>query len=241
MPLITISVCVGVATLMPFGIWCTTGCEKPRERLSLSPCACARKPTPTSARRFSKPLVTPSTMLATSARIVPDIALAWFELPSALKRTWSPSFFTSTLGSAARAMLPRGPLLAICPPATFTSTPFGRGTGYFAILDIALSSGDDAEHFAAKAVGARLAIGHDAARGRDDRDAQPVHDARDVVAALVDAQAGLRDPFQALDHRPAGVVLEPDGELLLRAVFAQREILDVALVLQHLGDCALEP
>ena len=36
------SVCVGVATLMPFGIVCTTGCEKPSDRLSLSPAACAR-------------------------------------------------------------------------------------------------------------------------------------------------------------------------------------------------------
>ena len=107
--------------------------------MSLSPCAWARKPTPTSARRFSNPLVTPVTMLATSARIVPDMALAWFELPSALNTMFSPSFSTPTLGSAGRAMAPSGPFTAMLPPARFTSTPLGTGTGYLAIRDMARS------------------------------------------------------------------------------------------------------
>ena len=136
MPLMMISVCVGVVTLTPLGIWCTTGCEKPSERFSLSPCACARKPTPTSARRFSKPWVTPSTMFATSARMVPDMAFAWFELPSALNSTCSPSFFTSTFGSAARAMVPSGPFTAMLPAPSVTSTPCGRATGYLAMRDM---------------------------------------------------------------------------------------------------------
>src|SRR5437763_1198000 len=199
MPLITISVCVGVATFTPCGIWCTTGCEKPSDRFSLSPCAWARKPTPTSARRFSKPLVTPSTMLATSARMVPDMALAWFELPRALNTICSPSFFTSTLGSAARAMVPSGPFTEIWLEAIVNSTPLGTGTGYLAILDMFIS-GNDAQHFAADAVGARLAVGHHAARGRQDRHAQAVHHARNVVAPLVDAQARFRHALEALDH-----------------------------------------
>src|SRR5689334_17614098 len=109
-------------------------------------------------------------MPATSARMVPDMALAWFELPSALNTSCSPSFFTSTFGSAARAMVPSGPFTEIWPPARFTSTPFGSDTGYFAIRDIA-ASGHDAENFAAHAIGARLAVGHHAARGRQDRHA----------------------------------------------------------------------
>src|SRR3954467_1700196 len=153
-------------------------------------------------------------MLASSARMVPDMALAWFELPSALKTICSPSFFTSTFGSAARAMVPSGPFTEICPAAMVRSTPFGMGTGYFAIRDRA-ASGNDAEHFAADAVGAGLAIGHHAARGRQDRHAQAVHDLRDVVAALVDAQARLRDALEPLDDGAAGVVLEPDRELFL--------------------------
>src|SRR5262245_12229047 len=158
-------------------------------------------------------------MLATSARMVPDMASAWFELPSALNTICSPSFFTSTFGSAERAMLPSGPFTEMLPPARLTSTPLGSGTGYFAMRDMA-TSGHDAEDFAAHAVGARLAVGHHAARGRQNGDAETVHDLRDVVAALVDAQAGLGDALQALDHRAAGVVLEGDAQLLLRAVRA---------------------
>src|SRR6476646_4034408 len=188
-------------------------------------------------------------MLATSARMVPDMASAWFELPSALNSSCSPSFFTSTFGSELRAIVPSGPFTEMFPPATFTSTPLGSGTGYFAIRDMAVSircgcaasSGDDAEDFAAHAVGAGLAVGHHAARGRQDRDAEPVHDARDVVAPLVHAQPGLRHALQALDHRAPGVVLEADVQLFLRRVVAQREVLDVALILQHLGNGGLQP
>src|SRR5882672_2521854 len=178
-------------------------------------------------------------MLATNARTVPDMALAWLELPSALKTMLSPSFFTSTFGSAARATVPSGPFTEIWPPARFTSTPFGSDTGYLAIRDM-VASGNDAENFAANAVGACFAVGHDAARGRQDRHAQAVHHLRNVVATLVDAQSRLRDALEALDHRPASVVLQADGELLLHALIAQGEVLDVALVLQDLGDRSLE-
>src|SRR5690606_998426 len=242
MPEMTISVCVGVATFTPLGIWCTTGCEKPSERFSLSPCAWARKPTPTSESFFSKPFVTPVTMLATSARMVPDMALAWLEFPSGLHRSSSPSRSTATFGSAARAIAPSGPFTEIWPAATDTSTPFGTGIGYFAMRDMVLaSSGHDAEHFAADAVGARLAIGHHAARGRQDRHAQAVHDPGDVVAAAIHAQPRLRHALQALDHRLARVVLEADAQLLLRAFLPHREVLDVALVLEDLGDGGLQP
>src|SRR5688500_1789039 len=100
-------------------------------------------------------------MPAMSARMVPDMAFAWLELPSALKTICSPSFFTSTFGSAARPIVPSGPLTEMLPPAMVTSTPLGTGTGYLAMRDIGL--GHDAENFAAHAVGAGLAVGHDAA------------------------------------------------------------------------------
>src|SRR5262245_13600598 len=124
-------------------------------------------------------------MPATSARIVPDMAFAWLELPSALKTMLSPSFFTSTFGSAGRPIVPSGPFTEMFPEAMVTSTPFGTGTGYLAILDI---SGHDAENFAANAVGARLAVGHHAARSRQNGDAEPVHHLRNIVAAAIDAQ-----------------------------------------------------
>src|SRR5512134_2988434 len=180
-------------------------------------------------------------MLATSARSVPDMALAWCELPNALHTSMSPSFWMLTLGSIGRAIVPSGPLMEMLPGASVTSTPLGSAIGNLAMRDMALSSGHDAEHFAADAVGPRLAVRHDAPRGRQDRHAQAVHDARDVVPALVDAQAGLGHALDALNHRFAGVVLQADAQLLVRAVVADREVLDVALVLQHLGDGNLEP
>src|SRR4029078_9671399 len=101
-------------------------------------------------------------MLATSARMVPDMAFAWFELPSALHLSSSPSFSIPTFGSIARAIVPSGPFTEICPALMLTSTPFGSGIGFLAMRDMAGSSGDDADHFAADAGGARLAVGHHA-------------------------------------------------------------------------------
>jgi hypothetical protein len=70
----------------------------------------------------------------------------------------------------------------------------------------------------------------------DDGDAETVHDARDVVPALVDPQSRARDALDLLDHGLAGVVLEADLDQRLAVDLAQREVLDVALVLQDLGD-----
>src|SRR5262245_21517225 len=185
-------------------------------------------------------------MPATSARMVPDIAFAWFELPSALKTICSPSFFTSTFGSAGRPIVPSGPFTEMFPEAIVTSTPFGTGTGYLAILDI---SSHDAENFAANTIGACLAVRHHTARGRQNGDAQPVHPLRNIVAAAIDAHPRFRDALEALDHRAAGVVLEGDAQLLLgapllttfiAALFTDGEVLDVALVLEDLGNRRLE-
>src|SRR5471030_2665073 len=109
-----------------------------------------------------------------------------------------------------RAMVPSGPLTEICTGVMFTSTPLGSGIGFLAMRDMAGSSGDDADDFAADAGGARLAVGHHAARRGNDRHAQAVHDLGQAVAVLVDAQAVLGYALQALDHRPAGVVLQAD-------------------------------
>src|SRR5215467_4265820 len=123
--------------------------------------------------------------------------------------------------------------------ASVASTPLGSVTGYFAMRDMAVLR-DDADHFAAHPGGARLAIGHHALGGRDDGDAQAVHDARQVVAPLVHAQAGRGDPLDLLYHWVAGVVLQPYFELRLAFLVANRESVDVALVLQHLRDRHLD-
>jgi hypothetical protein len=70
----------------------------------------------------------------------------------------------------------------------------------------------------------------------DDRDAEAVHDLGQVVAALVDPKARPADALDLLDDRLAGVVLQRDLELRLGLVAADREVLDVALVLEDLRD-----
>src|SRR5205823_249280 len=112
----------------------------------------------------------------------------------------------------------------------------GTDTGYFAIRDMADSSDDDAEHFAAQPRLARAPVGHHALGRGHDRYAQAVHDARNIVAALVDAQPRARDALELFDHRLAGVVLEADLHRGLAVQVANREVLDVSLVFQDLGD-----
>src|SRR2546421_7209017 len=189
-PLITISVCVGVCTTMPAGMSLATGCEKPICRFSFWPCAWARKPTPTRFSFFSKPLLTPFTMFATSARIVPDMASASTDSLAGKNEILPPSLFTATSGFRARVSVPSEPLTLIFSPWIDTSTPCGTVIGIFPTRDISFfPSSDVAEHFAADTGLARLAVGHHALGRGDDRHPEAVHDVRDVVAALVDAQA----------------------------------------------------
>ena len=77
------------------------------------------------------------------------------------------------------------PLTLIWSCLISTVTPSGRATGIFPTRDITDSFplGDVAQHFAAHARGARLAIGHHALGGGDDGNAHAVHDLGDVVAA----------------------------------------------------------
>src|SRR5262245_65991726 len=97
-----------------------------------------------------------------------------------------------TFGSSGRTIVPSGPFTWIFCASMLTSTPLGNATGFLAMRDMSVSSGHDAEDLAADAGRARLAVGHHAVRGRQDRDPEAVHDPRDVVAALVDAQARPR-------------------------------------------------
>ena len=84
----------------------------------------------------SKPFDTPVTMLATSARTVPDIARAWRELPSALHCRTSVPLSMPTFGSIGRAIVPSGPFTEICVGEMVTSTPFGTGIGFLAMRDM---------------------------------------------------------------------------------------------------------
>src|ERR1700687_6102534 len=143
-------------------------------------------------------------MFATSARSVPCIALA--STLAALNTSVSPFFSTVIAVPNWRDSGPSGPLTEISPGPTCSSTFGGSLIGLLPMRDMFFSpSRDDAQHFATDAGGARLAIGHDAVRGRDDCDSQSVHDPRDIVLALVDAQARLRSTLDFFYHRSSPV------------------------------------
>src|SRR3989338_563474 len=195
--------------------------------------------------RFSNPLVTPVTMLFTSARIVPETARARLLSARRSKRNCAPSWVTFTRGCTAYSRLPLGPFTLTWLPLSLTSTPPGMVTGFFAILDMfALSprpaSGNDAQHFAAEAGLARGAIGHDPFGRGDDRHARAAEDARQPVLGPILTQAGRAHALDALDHPPALEILERDLQRRFTGVADLAPVLDIALVLEHLRDGALD-
>src|SRR5450631_4240601 len=105
-----------------------------------------------------------------------------------------------------------------------TSTFGGTLTGLLPMRDMLYPpSRHDAQDFATDTGCARLAIGHDAMRSRNDRDTQTVHHPRNVVLALVDAQTRLAHAFDLLDHGTSGVVLQSDFQLRLDFLADHRE------------------
>src|SRR5574340_255534 len=149
-------------------------------------------------------------MLASNARIVPDIALACMESFCALHSRLSPS--RTTLTSADRACFrePRGPFTEISFAARATSTPLGTTIGFLATLDILTSLCDYAQHFAADTIGARFAVGHQTLGRGHDSDTQAVHHLRHIFGALVDTQTRTAYALDLFDHRTAAVILQAD-------------------------------
>src|SRR5262245_36286413 len=97
--------------------------------------------------------------------------------------------------------------------------------------DMSRSSKYRAQDLAADIGVARRVIRHDALRGRDDGDAEPVVDARQAVDRDVDAASGLRHPGDLADHRLAVEVLQLDVELGAAVLLHRGVAADVALAL----------
>src|SRR5690606_7262829 len=156
-------------------------------------------------------------MLATIERRVPVMAI---RSGSAFDScAWPFSTLIWTSAGLAIDSVPFGPLTLTLSAWTFSSTPLGRTLGFLATRDMFVTPlGHEAQDFTADALLARLRVGHDAFRGGDDGDAQPIEDLRQRVLAAVLAQARARHALQALDHRAAFVVLQLDLELGLGAV-----------------------
>src|SRR6185369_14653188 len=148
-------------------------------------------------------------MLARCARVEP----ARMRAPSGWPNdTCSALSFSATDTSApnGRDSEPFAPLMVTRPAAIVAVTPCGRLTGFLATRDMifSIASRHDAEHFAALARGARLAVGHHALRrGHDHRPHAAEHLGQFILAAI-HTQAGTRHALQAIDDGAALVILE---------------------------------
>src|SRR4029077_8824960 len=164
-------------------------------------------------RRFSKPFVTPSTMLATSERDRPwRLRLK----PSSSGRSTraAPSAMTTRMfGWIVCVRLPRGPCtVTTLPSSTLTCTPLGSSMGCLPIRLIVCSP-HVGEDLPADSLFGRRPVGHDALGRRDDRDPQPAHDAGQIAAAAVAPPSRLGDAPQPRDRaRLARAVLHLDAE-----------------------------
>src|SRR5688500_3483842 len=167
---------------------------------------------------------------------MPHIARARFSWSRGAIVTFPASWVTSTSGGSLTGSAPSLPSALTVRPSTATVTPLGTATGCLPILDM---SEHRAEDFTADARVARLGVGQDPARRRDDRDPEAVVDPRQVVDALVDPSAGLRHPAQLADHGLAVVVLGRDVQRALASAEIHRlEAADVALAPQDLEHVA---
>src|SRR5690606_9454547 len=90
-----------------------------------------------------------------------------------------------------------------------------------------------AKYFATHAIGASFAVSHDTARSRHNSHAQTIHNMRNGLAALVDAQPWTGHAVDTLDDRTASVVFKCDLEDRFNLVADDLETVDIAFVFQH--------
>src|SRR5262249_24573088 len=179
---------------------------------------------------FLKPVVTPVTALATSARASPWTARCSSVSRSALS---TPSFCSSLLRRGTpTVLLPFGPCTSILSAAMPIFTPVGTVIGLRPIRDIFLPN--LAENFAADAGFASGAAAHQAFRRGQNADAQAADDGANFGRAGVTASAGARNALHASDHAAAiGRVLQENPEHLARLVLVDKlQAPHIALFLQ---------
>src|SRR5215472_848842 len=164
--------------------------------------------------------------------------------PSSLGRVtvMTPSFCWISIGAEiSRLSSPFGPLTWTWRPLMVTSTPLGMAIGSRPIRDMAGSLPDVGEDFPAYALLLGLLVGQQAARRRDDRDAEAAEHSRQVVLARIHPQAGLRNPLEARDGAlPGRAELQRDDQVLTNLGVLHLPAGDVALLLEDLRDVRLD-
>src|SRR5436309_13158409 len=189
-----------------------------------------------------KPAEAPCTALASRARSRP-----WRERsgPESPGRATSmvPSSLTST-GNPSKTVCstrPLGPSATNVPPWSTTLVPLGTGIGILPIRDIASLLPHLAKQLAADPAIARLGVGQQTLRRRDDPDAEAVANRLDLVGLAVDPATGLAHPFEMRDGRDAILgVAQEDPQRPHRRALDLPEVLDEALLLEELHDLQLE-
>src|SRR3989337_757950 len=101
---------------------------------------------------------------------------------------------------------------------------------------------DIGDHFSADALPPGLPVGHQAARGGEDRHPQPAAHPRDRRAPAVDAQPRAAHPADAREHGfPPWAVAQRDAQDPLRAALDALRVGDEALLLENARDLPLQP
>src|SRR3954447_8357197 len=179
---------------------------------------------------FSKPAVTPLTILASRARMVPDMALACFDSFVALTSSLPPSCSTEIPETRKCRSVPRGPLTDTSEGVRTTSTFAGTGTGFLPTRDIFISLRYDTQYFTTYSAGPCLALGHHPLRRRDNCNSEAIHDLRKFILRLVNAQTGAADTLDFFNYRSSGIILQADIQYRLAICLANQEIFYVPFI-----------
>src|SRR5215831_8447704 len=183
-------------------------------------------------------------MLASSERDMPQAARARLvSLRGSILTAPSPMVTLTSSGSAS-CKVPFGPFTLMFCPLTFAVTPDGIATAFFPMRDIALRTFQlehRAQDLAADVLVACFVIRHHPLGGRQDRDPEPVVDARQRPHRGIDAPTGLRHPGDLADHRRAVEIFELDIELAAAVLVLERRVAaDIAFVLQHVENAGAQ-
>src|SRR6202035_2557863 len=148
------------------------------------------------------------------------------------------SMTTETSSGTTKRNSPFWPLILTDWPSTAAVTPLGTAIGFLPTRDMMLSlskrSEDGAQHLAAHMALARLMVGHDTERRRQDRHAEPVRHARHRIHRRIDAPSRLRHACDFANDGLAIVVFELDLEFRTPIAELGRVVAaDIAFRLQH--------
>src|SRR6185437_13513391 len=180
------------------------------------------------------PWVTPTTRLFTSVRLMPHMAAARSMSLCGVTAMPSAPTRTSTSGTSVTLSSPLGPFTETVWPLTEAVTPFGSGTGFLPIRDMACSLEHLAEDFAADIGLTGVAVGHHALGRGDDRHAETLAMRLQILHRGVDPAARRRYALQFADHGLAFMIFEFDLDLALASLQLHLGVAaDVALVLEH--------